>query len=78
MATDYLAYEYQMIPKSLLATNQRVKNVVGSATYIPTKTHLVVWSRFLRDEPDAVEDGLISVNRLKDYRFGKFNDFWLT
>ena len=67
-----------MVPKSLMAASESVKNVVGTATYLPTKTHLVVWSRFLRDEPEAIDGEYISVKRLKDYEFGGWKDFLLT
>ena len=63
------------MPKNKL--NPNVKDLVGTATYIPTKTHLVVWGRYFRDEPDAIDDGFLSVNRLKDFSFGKWTDFWL-
>jgi hypothetical protein len=75
---DYISYVFSEIPKNLLKASDHVNNVVGTAKYIPTKTHLVVWTRYIRDEPDAVEfNGLKSVTKLKDFDFGKWN-FWIT
>lgn len=64
------------MPKNELS--ESVRDIVGTATYIPTKSHLVVWSRYFRDEQDAIDNGLVSKERLKDFSFGTYADFLIT